>query len=116
MSGRSPEVVHAAWFLFLGSTALFILFAARTPGRFWSRPWPSIPVLAALGAAFVVTVALVNIPAARSLLHFGTLNLPEQLGIEAYSVLYLVTADALKRAFIRTQPPKYGPTPRPIKG
>jgi P-type Mg2+ transporter len=104
LSGRSPEVVHAAWFLFLGSTALFILFAVRTPGWFWSRPWPSIPVLAALAAAFVVTVALVNVPEARTLLHFGTLSLSEQLGIEAYSLAYLVVANALKRAFIHTQP------------
>jgi len=104
LSGRSPEVVHAAWFLFLGSTALLILFAVRTPGWFWSRPWPSIPVLAALAAAFAVTVALVNIPEARTLLRFGTLSLPEQFGIEAYSIAYLLVANALKRAFIHTQP------------
>jgi P-type Mg2+ transporter len=104
LSVRSPEVVHAAWFLFLGSTALFILFAVRTRGWFWSRPWPSAPVLAALGAAFVVTVALVNIPETKTLLGFGTLSLPEQLGIEAYSVAYLVVADALQRAFRRTLP------------
>jgi len=104
LSGRSPEVVHAAWFLFLGSTALFILFAVRTPGWFWSRPWPSIPVLVALAAAFAVTVALVNIPEAQTLLRFGTLSLPEQFGIEAYSIAYLLVANALKRAFIHTQP------------
>jgi Mg2+-importing ATPase len=104
LSGRSPEVVHAAWFLFLGSTALLILFAVRTRGWFWSRPWPSAPVLAALGAAFVVTVALVNIPETRSLLKFGSLSVTEQLGIEAYSVAYLLVADALQRAFRRTQP------------
>jgi P-type Mg2+ transporter len=104
LTDRSPEIVHAAWFLFLGSTALFILFAVRTPGWFWSRPWPSLPVLAAVAAAFVVTVALVNIPEARTLLRFGQLSLTEQLSIEAYSVAYLVVADVLQRAFIRTQP------------
>jgi Mg2+-importing ATPase len=104
LSGRSPEVVHAAWFLFLGSTALLILFAVRTRGWFWSRPWPSTPVLAALGIAFVVTVALVNIPETKTLLGFGALSLPEQLGIEAWSIAYLVVADALQRAFRRTLP------------
>jgi Mg2+-importing ATPase len=104
LSGSSPEVVHAAWFLFLGSTALLILFGVRTSGWFWSRPWPSVPVLVAVGAAFLVTVGLVNIPEARALLHFGTLSLSEQVGIEAVSVGYLVVANALKLAFIRTQP------------
>ncbi len=50
------------------------------------------------------TAALVNIPEARSLLRFGTLTIPEQLEIGAYSVAYLFMADALQRAFIRTQP------------
>jgi len=104
LSTSSPEVVHAAWFLFLGSTALFVLFAVRTTSWFWSRPWPSWQVLAAVAAAFVVTVALVNLPVAKQLLHFGTLSLWEQVGIEAYSLLYLVLADGLQRAFRRTLP------------
>ena len=100
--GRPPEDIHAAWFLFLGSTALFILFAVRTRGWFFSRPWPSLPVLAALAAAFVVTVALVDLPPAKALLRFGHLSLAEQVGIEAYSILYLVLADVLQRAFRST--------------
>jgi P-type Mg2+ transporter len=114
LSARSPEVVHAAWFLFLGSTALLVLFAVRTPGWFWSRPWPSLPIVVAVAAAFVVTLALVNVPEARSLLHFGTLTVSEQLEIEAYSVAYLLIADALQRAFIRTQPVR-DPGSRPTK-
>jgi Mg2+-importing ATPase len=102
--GRSAEDVHAAWFLFLGSTALFILFAVRTRGWFYTRPWPSLPVLLALGAAFVVTIALVNVPEAKVLLRFGNLSLAEQIGIEAYSILYLLIADVLQYSFRRTQP------------
>jgi Mg2+-importing ATPase len=102
--GRPAEDVHAVWFLFLGSTGLFILFAVRTRGWFYSRPWPSLPVLAALAAAFVVTLAFVNVPAAKSLLHFGNLSLAEQVGIEAYSVLYLLIADLLQHSFRRTLP------------
>lgn len=104
LGGRPPEVVHAAWFLFLGTTALVVLFAVRTPGWFWSRPWPSVPVLVALGAAQVVTVALVVLPPAQALFHFGTLSLPELLGIGALSIAYLVVADALQIAFHRAQP------------
>ncbi len=94
---RPEEVVHAVWFLFLGSTGLFILFAVRGKGWFFSRPWPSTPVLLAIGAAFVVTVAFVNVPAVKTLLHFGDLSPLEQLGIIAYSVGYVVIADLLKR-------------------
>ena len=104
LGGRSPEVVQTAWFLFLGSTALFILFAVRTRGWFWSRPWASWQVVAALGAAFVVTLALPNIPLTRDLLHFATLSPLEQLGIEAYAVGYLVVASAMRVAYSRLQP------------
>ena len=103
LGDRPPEVIHAAWFLFLGVTALLILFVIRTKSWFFSRPWPSLPLLAAVGAALVVTVALVNLPAAKSLLHFGTLTLTEQLGIGALSVCFLLIADVLQAAFHRMQ-------------
>jgi len=99
VNGRSPEVVHAVWFLFLGSTALLILFAVRTSDWMWRRPRPSVPVLAAVGAAFVVTVLFVNLPVAKALLGFGSLSLNEQVGIEAYSLLYLVVADVLHTSY-----------------
>lgn len=102
--GRSAEDIHAVWFLFLGSTALLILFAVRTRGWFYTRPWPSGQVVVALAAAFIATVALVNVPAAKSLLHFGNLSLVEQIGIEAYSVLFMLVADVLQHSFRRTQP------------
>jgi Mg2+-importing ATPase len=96
---RTPAEVHTVWFLFLGSTALFVLLAVRTHRRFWSRPWPSFPVLVALGLAFVVTVALVNVPLSQRLLGFSPLAWKEQLGIEAYAVLYLIVADVLRNGF-----------------
>jgi hypothetical protein len=46
----------------------------------------------------------VNVPVAKSLLHFGNLSLAEQIGIEAYSILYLLIADVLQVSFRRTQP------------
>ena len=96
--------MQTAWFLFLGSSALFILFAVRTRGWLWSRPWPSGPVLLALAAALVVTLALPNLPATRSLLHFGPLSLAEQAGIEAYALGYLVVASALRVTYSRLLP------------
>ncbi|HKW73730.1 MAG TPA: HAD-IC family P-type ATPase [Candidatus Dormibacteraeota bacterium] len=100
-NGRSEEVIHAVWFLFLGVTGLFILFVVRSKDWFFRKPWPSIPLLLAIGAAFVVIVAFVNVPAIKSLLHFGSLSTLDQLGIIAYSAGYVVIADILKREFNR---------------
>ena len=96
-NGRSADDIHAVWFLFLGITGLLILFAVRTKDWFFSRPWPSLPVLVSIGAAFVVTIALVNLPGVRTLLHFGRLSALEQTGIVAYSAGYMVIANVLKR-------------------
>ena len=96
-AGRSADDIHAVWFLFLGVTGLLILFAVRTKGWFFSKPWPSMPVLLALGGAFVVTVALVNLPGLRTVLHFGRLSAVEQAGILAYSIAFLVIASWLKQ-------------------
>ena len=103
---RSEEVVHAVWFLFLGTSGLFILFAVRGKQRFFSKPWPSTQVLLAIGAAFVVTIAFVNVPAIKSLLHFGTLSVLDQVGIVAYSIGYVVVADFVKREFNRVHIPR----------
>jgi len=99
--GRPAEDIHAVWFLFLGSTGLLILFAIRTKDWFFSRPWPSVPLLGALAAAFVVTVGLVNIPETKTLLHFGNLSAVEQLGIVGFALVYLLIADVLQHALQR---------------
>ena len=104
-AGRPAEDVHTVWFLFLGVTGLVVLFAIRTKSWFFSKPWPSMQVLLALGGAFVVTVALVNIPQARALLHFGRLSVLDQAGIVAYSVAYMVIANLIDREFRRSHVP-----------
>jgi P-type Mg2+ transporter len=110
VSTRSAVEIHTVWFLFLGSSALLVLFAVRNDGWFFERPWPSLPVVAAVAAALVVTVALVNLPPAKTLLGFGTLSALEQLGIVAYAVAYLAVADVLTVAFRRTAPSPNEPT------
>lgn len=116
---QDPIVVHTAWFLFLGSTALLILFAVRTDRWFWSPPLPSRSILLAVGGAFAVTVALVNIPITQHLLGFVGLPWQQQLLIELYGVLYVVVANALRLAFDRysagVTSPK-GPRPASISG
>ena len=102
--GRPEADLQAAWFLFLGSSGLFILFAVRTRGWFFNRPWPSVPVLLAMGGAFVLTLALVNVPETKTLLHIGNLSPVEQLLIEAFSLAYLLLADIVQFGFRRAQP------------
>ncbi|MBV8527315.1 MAG: cation-transporting P-type ATPase [Candidatus Dormibacteraeota bacterium] len=98
---QDPAVVRTSWFLFLGTTALIILFAVRSRRWFWSRPWPSRPVLLALAAAFIATVALINVPFAQRALGFAQLGALQQLEIVGYAVAYLVVASVLKQSFDR---------------
>ncbi|MBV8195906.1 MAG: cation transporting ATPase C-terminal domain-containing protein, partial [Candidatus Dormibacteraeota bacterium] len=98
---QDPAVVRTSWFLFLGTTALIILFAVRSRRWFWSRPWPSRPVLLALAAAFIATVALINVPFAQRGLGFAQLGALQQLEIAGYAVAYLLVASVLKQSFDR---------------
>jgi Mg2+-importing ATPase len=111
---QDPTVVHTSWFLFLGSSALLVLFAVRSRGWFWSPPWPSGPILGAVAAAFVVTLGLVNLPPTQHLLGFAQLGWTTQLAIVAYAVLYVMVADVLLNAFRRQQPQVHRHTPPPL--
>jgi Mg2+-importing ATPase len=106
VAAHSPAVARTEWFLFLGSTALLILFVVRSPGWFWQAPRPSWTLLLALGLCFALTVALINVPVTRELLGFAPLNWPTQLVIEAYGLVYLVLADVIRRAYHNRVVPK----------
>jgi Mg2+-importing ATPase len=98
---QAPETVRSEWFLFLGMSALLVLFAVRSTGPFWVAPLLSGPLAAAMTAAVVVTVLLVNLPATQQLLGFVTLDPLLQLGLFGVSVVYVLLADASKLAFRR---------------
>jgi Mg2+-importing ATPase len=102
---ESAVVIRTEWFLFLGSTALTILFVVRSSGWLWEGPRPSGTLLLALGGCFVVTVALINIPLTQRLLGFAALGWRTQLAIEAYGLLHLAVADVIQYAFYRLAPP-----------
>lgn len=107
---HSPEVARTEWFLFLGSTALLILFVVRSPGWFWQGPRPSWPLLLALGGCFALTVAIINVPVTQHLLGFAQLSWSTQLFIEAYGLAYLIVADIIRRAYhARVVPPPMRP-------
>ena len=99
VAAHSPAVARTEWFLFLGSTALLVLFVIRSSGWFWQGPRPSGTLLLALGGCFALTVALVNLPVTRDLLGFAPLSWPTQLAIEAYGLAYLVLAGVIQRAY-----------------
>ncbi|MHB8572954.1 MAG: cation-translocating P-type ATPase [Candidatus Dormibacteria bacterium] len=98
---QDPVVVHTAWFLFLGSTALLVLFAVRTDRWLWTPPLPSRAILLAVGGAFAATVALADIPLPQRLLGFAGLPWQQQLLIELYAVLYVLVANGLRIAYDR---------------
>lgn len=101
LPSHSPAVVRTEWFLFLGSTGLTILFVVRSKRWFWLPPFPSPTLLLALGACFVLTVALINVPLTQKLLGFGQLSWQFQVAIEAYGLAYLLIADVIQRSFHR---------------
>jgi P-type Mg2+ transporter len=101
VAAHSPPVARTEWFLFLGSTALIILFVVRSSGWFWQGPRPSSPLVLALAGCFVLTVALINVPVTQKLLGFAPLSWSTQLVIEAYGLAYLLLADIIQRAYQR---------------
>jgi Mg2+-importing ATPase len=102
VSDLPTMAIYSAWFLLLGTTALFILAVVRTTGWFWQAPVPSLPLLLAIGAAFLATVLLINLPWTQTLFHFAPLASWLQLAIVGYALIYVFAADALKRAYVRT--------------
>lgn len=110
LPSHSPAVIRTEWFLFLRSTALTILFAVRSKRWFWQPPAPSLTLLLALGACFVLTLGLVNVPLTQKLLGFAPLRWQVQIGIEVYGLAYLVIADVIQRSFHRNViPPSRSP-------
>ena len=101
LPSHSPAVIRTEWFLFLGSTGLTILFVVRSKRWFWQPPLPSPTLLLALGACFVLTLGLINLPLTQRLLGFGQLSWQLQVAIEAYGLAYLVIADLIARSFRR---------------
>jgi len=101
VAAHSPAVARTEWFLFLGSTALIILFVVRSPAWFWQGPRPSWTLLLALCGCFALTVALINLPVTQHLLGVAPLSWSTELVIEAYGLAYLVLADIIQRAYHR---------------
>ncbi|HEV7217091.1 MAG TPA: cation-transporting P-type ATPase [Chloroflexota bacterium] len=103
LAGQPADVIYAAWFLLLGTTALLILFVVRTPDWLWQAPRPSWPVALALGCAMLVTLGLIEFPPAREVFRFAPLPWPLQVGIIAYAITCVAASDVLKRAYFHTQ-------------
>jgi Mg2+-importing ATPase len=100
--GDQPDtVVHAAWFLYLGVTALLVLFVVRTPGWAWQAPPPSWPLLLALTVAMAVTVAVPVLPVTQALFGLAPLT-PAQWQLTGLCVAgYLAVAELALRAYHR---------------
>lgn len=98
----SPPEFRTAWFLESIATQVLVIFVIRTSGRPWSdRPHPAL-VATSLGA-LLVAMALPFTPLAG---WFGFVVPPLAMtgGIVLLVVLYLVSAELLKRTALRIVP------------
>jgi Mg2+-importing ATPase len=101
MAGWPTTQIYSAWFLFLGTSALLILFPVRATGWFWQAPTPSVPLLVASIAALAAFVLLINVPSTQALFHFAPLAWPLQLAIVVYAGVYVGVANVLKGRYLR---------------
>jgi Mg2+-importing ATPase len=111
LRGESEEVVHTTWFLYLGVTALLILFVVRTRGWVWRAPPPSWELLAALAVAMVITLGVAIFPPTQALFGLAPLTASQWIAIVVFAVAYLGVAELAKRAYAHaSQPPSIGLT------
>jgi Mg2+-importing ATPase len=98
---QTPEVVRTSWYLFLGITAILVLFPVRSRGAFWKGVGPSWQVVTASAAGLFATVLFVEVPVLRRVFGFVELALTAQLAIVGYSLLYVLIAGILLAFYYR---------------
>lgn len=112
LRGAPPPVIQTAWFLFLGLTGLLLLLVVRSRAPLWRTPAPSGPLLGAMGLAVGVLVGVAAYPPLGRLFGLVPLAPAHLLMIGGLSLLFLLTAEGLKRA----PWPPVGSSERPVGG
>lgn len=97
----SPEMVRTVWYLFLGVTAILVLFPVRSHGKFWKGTAPSWQVLMATIAGLAATILVIELPVLQNVFGFVQIPITVQLGIFGYSILYVLLAGVLLIAYHR---------------
>jgi magnesium-transporting ATPase (P-type) len=99
--GQPEAAIQAAWFLYLGTTALLVLFVVRTREGIWRAPMPSWPLLSALGVAMLITLAIPTLPPGQDLFHFASITALDWLAVGICAAGYVIVAELAKRAYVR---------------
>jgi Mg2+-importing ATPase len=104
LHGQTESVVQTAWFLYLGSTALLVMFVVRTPRWIFRAPTPSWQLLVALGMAMLLTLAVAVLPPTQALFGLTPITPDQWLAIGVFAIGYLVIAELAKRTYVRASP------------
>jgi Mg2+-importing ATPase len=104
LHGQTESVVQTAWFLYLGSTALLVMFVVRTPRWIFRAPTPSWQLLVALGMAMLLTLAVALLPPTQTLFGLTPITPDQWLAIGVFAIGYLVIAELAKRTYVRASP------------
>jgi Mg2+-importing ATPase len=104
LHGQTESVVQTAWFLYLGITALLVLFVVRTPRWIVQAPAPSWQLLVALGVAMIITLAVAVLPPTQALFGLVPIAPGQWLAIVVFAVGYLGIAELAMRAYSRASP------------
>jgi magnesium-transporting ATPase (P-type) len=113
LNGQTESVVQTAWFLYLGITALLVMFVVRTPRSIFRAPAPSWQLLMALGVAMIITLAVAVLPPTQALLGLVPIGPDRWLAIAVFAVGYLGLAELAKQAYVHASPiPAFVPRQR----
>jgi len=104
LHGQPESVVQTGWFLYLGITALLVLFVVRTPRMIVQAPNPSWQVLVALGVAMIITLAVALLPPTQALLGLAPMTTDQWIAIAVFAAGYLALAELAKFTYVRASP------------
>jgi Mg2+-importing ATPase len=104
LSGQTAGFAETSLYLFFSFTQLVVIFSIRSKVHFWREQPPSRPLTIAIGATFLVMLALPYIGPLAAIFAFVPLPLGVLALIIGASALYLVVLDIVKVWYYQTIP------------
>jgi Mg2+-importing ATPase len=104
LSGQTAGFAETSLYLFFSFTQLVVIFSIRSKVHFWREQPPSRPLTIAIGATFLVMLALPYIGPLAAIFAFVPLPLSVLALIIGASALYLVVLDIVKVWYYQTIP------------
>ena len=98
---KPQSVTATSLYLLLSFTQLIVIFAVRNRSYFWRATRPSWPLLTAIVATGIATLAVTYIPATAHLFAFARLSADELGLIAVFLVAYFIALDVLKVSYYK---------------